>query len=182
MMQAEKKTPFYGLMARFESSEDLVHAAQSAYREGYRKMDGYSPFPIEELWEALGHHKNHVPLLVLLGGIFGGLGGFGLQYWISVIDYPINIGGKPFNSWPAFLPVTFETTVLTAALCAVFGMLAMNGFPKPYHPVFNVPEFEHASRDGFFLCIDADDTRFDPQRTRQFLEGLKPQAVFVVEH
>jgi hypothetical protein len=181
-MKSQMKPPFYGLMAQFASPEDLIHAAEAARKEGYRKMDGYSPFPIEELWEALGHHRNELPFLVLMGGIAGGLGGYALQYFTSVVDYPLNIGGRPFHSWPAFIPVTFEMTILFAAFAAVFGMLAFNGLPKPYHPVFNIEEFEHASRDGFFLCIEARDAKFDAGSTRRFLEGVKSQKVFVVEH
>jgi len=172
----------YGLMAEFETPTDVVEAARSAYEDGYRRMDAYSPYPIEELSEAIGFHKNHLPLIVLIGGIVGCLGGFALCYWASAIAYPLNIGGRPLNSWPAFIPVTFECTILVAALSAVFGMLALNGLPQPYHPVFNVPRFELASRNHFFLCIEARDPRFDREATRAFLESLGPSEVTDVEY
>jgi Protein of unknown function (DUF3341) len=175
------KGSLYGLMAEFASPSDLVDAAQRAYAEGYRRMDAYSPFPVHGLAEAIGFTRTRVPLLVFLGGLAGCVGGYYLQYWISVIDYPLNVGGRPFHSWPAFIPVTFELTILVAALAAVLGMLALNGLPRPYHPVFNVPAFELATRNRFFLCIEAADPRFDGSQTRRFLESLKPQAVFEVE-
>jgi len=175
------KKHLYGLMAEFASANDLVSAAREARKAGYHQMDAYSPFPIEELAEALGFHYNRLPLLVLLGGIFGGLAGFGLAYWTSVIEYPINVGGRPFNSWPAFIPVTFETTVLGAALTAVLGMLALNGLPMPYHPVFNVKRFALASDDRFFLCIEARDVLFDVDDTYRFLQRLEPRQISEVE-
>lgn len=171
----------YGLMAEFQDPSDVVAAARAVRAEGYRKVDAYSPFPIEELNEALGFHRSWLPPLVLLGGIAGAIGGFGLQYWASVLEYPMNIGGKPYLSWPAFIPPTFETTILLAALTAVLGMLALNGLPEPYHPVFNVPSFALASRDRFFLCIEAADPKFEISRTRAFLEGLGPRAISEVE-
>jgi Protein of unknown function (DUF3341) len=170
----------YGVMAEFEDATALVAAAQSAHREGYRCMDAYSPFPIEELHEALGSHHTRLPLIVLIGGLFGCIGGYSLQYWASAIAYPLNIGGKPFHSWPAFIPVTFECTILAAALSAVLGMLALNGLPQPYHPVFNVPRFALASRNRFFLCIEATDPRFELEGTRRFLETLGPREVTTV--
>lgn len=172
----------YGLMAEFESPTDIVAAARRAYEEGYRKMDAYSPFPIEELSEAIGFHRNRLPLIVLIGGIVGCVGGFALCYWASVFAYPLNVGGRPFNSWPAFIPVTFETTILVAALSAVFGMLALNGLPQPYHPVFNAPRFELASRNTFFLCIEAHDPKFNLVETRAFLDSLGPVEVTDVEY
>jgi hypothetical protein len=171
----------YGLMAEFHDPSEVVAAARAVRAEGYRKVDAYSPFPIEELNEALGFHRSWLPPLVLLGGVVGAVGGFGLQYWASVIEYPMNIGGKPYLSWPAFIPPAFETTILMAALTAVLGMLALNGLPEPYHPVFNVPSFALASRDRFFLCIEATDPKFSLDRTRQFLMDLHPTAVNEVE-
>ncbi len=167
----------YGLMAEFDDPNTLVAAARQAHAAGYRRMDGYSPFAIEELHEALGVHHTLVPLLVLIGGLVGACSGFGLAYWASVIAYPLNVGGRPLNSWPAFIVPTFETTVLFAAATAVFGMLALNGLPTVYHPVFNVPRFALATRDRFFLCIEARDEKFDLHGTRQFLEGLGAREV-----
>lgn len=172
----------YGLMAEFDSPWELVEATEKSYEAGYRKMDAYAPFPIEELSHALGHHRSKLPLLVLIGGLFGCLVGFGLQYWVNVIEYPLNVGGRPLNSWPAFIPVTFETTILFASLAAVFGMLALAGLPTPYHPVFNVDRFSFASRDRYFLCIETDDPLFDEEETREFLESLGPTEVSDVAH
>ena len=173
----------YGLMAEFHEPGHVVEAAERAYAEGYRRMDGYSPYPLEPLAEALHLAHSRLPLLVLVGGILGCVGGFLLCWWTSVVDYPLNIGGKPLNSWPAFIPPTFETTILLAALTAVFGMLALNGLPEPYHPVFNVPSFALATRDRFFLCIESTDPRFDRAGTRRFLESLPgASGVSEVEH
>ena len=174
------ETSLYGMLAEFDDPNTLVAAVHRARHEGYRRMDAYSPFPIEELHEAMGGEPTKLPLLVLIGGLFGCIGGFGLCYWVSVIAYPVNVGGKPFNSWPAFIPVTFECTILAAALTAVLGMLALNGLPQPYHPVFNVPRFALASRNRFFLCIEARDQRFDLEGTRRFLETLNPREVSTV--
>jgi hypothetical protein len=174
-------TRTYGLLAEFEAPEDLVSAAERAYADGYRHMDAHTPFPVHGLAEAIGFHTNRVPLLVLIGGIVGAGVGFFSQYWASVIDYPINVGGRPLNSWPAFIPITFEVTILVAALTAVLGMLALNGLPQPYHPVFNAPRFALATRDRFFLCIEATDPRFDPAATRKFLEDLGAKEVTDVE-
>ena len=179
---SRRKPPFYGLMAEFTDPEALLAATRRAFADGYRHMDAYSPLPIEGLAEALGFYKTRVPLIVLIGGIVGCVGGFYLQYWIAVIDYPINVGGRPFNSWPSFIPVTFELTVLLAALFALFGLLALNRLPMPYHPVFNVERFELASRNRFFLCIEATDPKFDDEATRRFLESVKSQGVYQVEH
>jgi len=170
----------YGLLAEFDNPSSLVAAAASARHAGYRCMDAYSPFPIEELHEALGAHHTRLPLIVLIGGLIGCLGGYGLQYWASAIAYPLNVAGKPLHSWPAFIPVTFECTILGAALSAVLGMLALNGLPMPYHPVFNVPRFALASRNQFFLCIEAKDPKFDLEETRRFLETLNPREVTTV--
>jgi ActD protein len=170
----------YGLMAEFDDPKALVAATHRAHAEGYRRMDAYSPYPIEELHEALGGHHTRLPLIVLLGGVFGCLGGYSLEYWVSAIAYPINVGGRPYHSWPAFIPVTFECTILVAALSAVLGMLALNRLPMPYHPVFNVPRFALASRNRFFLCIEARDRKFDLEATRRFLETLEPREVTTV--
>lgn len=171
----------HGLVAEFNTPDELVAAAHAVHAEGYTHIDAYSPYPIEEVCEAIGLHGNRLPLIVLLGGIAGGLFGFGLQYWTTVIDYPLNVGGKPFNSWPMFVPVTFECIILFGALSAVLGMIAMNGLPQPYHPIFNTPNFERASSDGFFLCIEATDPKFDIEKTRGFLSRLQPQQVSEVE-
>ena len=176
-----EKTSIYGLIAEFDNPDALVGAAHRAFAEGFRKMDAYSPFPVEGLAEALGFHRTRVPLIVLTGGILGCLGGFFLQYWLAVIDYPINVGGRPLNSWPSFIPVTFELTILIAALSAFFGVLALNGLPMPYHPVFNVERFELASRNRFFLLIEAADPRFDSAGTRRFLENIGSHGVYEVE-
>jgi Protein of unknown function (DUF3341) len=173
--------PLYGLMAEFDNPTDLVAAAREAYEAGYRKINGYSPFPIEALQEAIGFHKTGMPLLVLIGGVIGAILGYGMQYYLSAIDYPINVGGRPFHSWPSFVPITFETTVLCAALAAVFGMLALNGLPQPYHPVFNAPNFEMASRDRFFLAIEAKDPLFEYDKTLQFMKSLNAREVVDVE-
>jgi len=175
-----KNPELYGVMAEFDDPNALVQATRAAHDAGYRFMDAYSPFPIEELHEALGSHPSGLALIVLIGGLFGCLGGFAVQYWISASAYPINVGGRPFNSWPAFIPVTFECTILVAALSAVFGMLALNGLPMPYHSVFNVPRFALASRNRFFLCIEARDPLFDVEATRHFLETLNPREVSTV--
>jgi hypothetical protein len=175
-----KSTVIHGLMAEFDDPTSLVTATERAHHEGYRCMDAYSPFPIEELHEALGTRHTKLPLIVLVGGLVGCIGGYALQYWSSVIAYPLNIGGKPLHSWPAFIPVTFECTILVAALSCVLGMLALNGLPQPYHPVFNVPRFALASRNRFFLCIESKDPKFHLDATRHFLETLNPREVSTV--
>ncbi|HYG78433.1 MAG TPA: DUF3341 domain-containing protein [Planctomycetota bacterium] len=167
----------YGIMAEFDSPEHLIEAVRRVREEGYQKIEAYTPFPVEGLAAALGYTHTGIPTLVLLGGIAGAIFGYGLQYWTMVIDYPLNIGGRPLHSWPAFIPSTFETTVLFAALTAVLGMLFMNGLPTPYHPVFNVPRFALASNDRFFLCVQARDPRFEPEATKNFLQTLKPREV-----
>ena len=181
MSHAAVTPTLYGLMAEFDNPTALVEATNRARLEGFRNMDAFTPIPIEELNDALGLRRTRLPRLVLLGGILGGLGGFGLEYWASTIAYPMNIGGRPLNSWPQFIPVTFETTVLGAALTCFIGMWALNKLPMPYHPVFNVPAFDRASRDRFFLCIESTDPRFDVQTTRTFLESLHPVGVSDVE-
>lgn len=171
----------FGLMAEFSDPEVLVAKTRQAYEAGYRRMDAYAPFPVHGLSEALGLKRSWVPYIVLLGAIAGGVGGYLLQYYTSVIDYPINVGGRPYHSWPAFMVITFETAVLGAALAGVLGMLALNKLPMPYHPVFNMPRFILASRDRFFLCIMVTDPKFDPVQTREFLESLEPEGVYEVE-
>ncbi|HEX5708849.1 MAG TPA: DUF3341 domain-containing protein [Pyrinomonadaceae bacterium] len=182
MIKKQARPPIYGVMAEFDNPNDVVAAANRVHEEGYRRIDAYSPYPIEALSEAIGVHSTKMPLIVLIGGIVGCLGGFLLQYWTHVIDYPLNVGGKPLFSWPAFVPITFETTVLGAALAAVFGMLALNGLPEPYHPVFNTPNFALASRDRFFLLVEATDPKFDREKTRLFLQGLGAREVSDVDH
>jgi len=167
----------YGLMAEFEEPEQLLAAAHKAYGAGYRKMDAYSPMPIEGLAEAIGFTRHWVSLVVLMGGLAGCIGGFGLLYWIAVIAYPHNVGGRPFVSWPMYIPITFECTVLLAALSSVVGMLAMNKLPMPYHPVFNVPRFALASKDRFFLIVFSSDPKYSPADTRKFLEGLSAVSI-----
>jgi len=171
----------YGLMAEFAGHEQVVEAAKRAYQQGYRRMDGFTPFPVEGLAQALGHQRTALPLIVLIGGICGGIGGYFMQWYSMAVDYPINVGGRPFHSWPAYVPITFELIVLAAAIAALLGMLALNRLPEPHHPVFNVPGFGRASSDRFFLCIEAGDPLFDPAATRQFLESLKPESVTEVQ-
>ena len=170
----------YGLLAEFDDPTSLVAAAANARDAGYRCMDAYSPFPIEELHHALGSHQTKLPMIVLIGGLVGCLGGYALQYWASAIAYPLNVGGKPYVSWPMFIPVTFECSILGAALTCVFGMIMLNKLPMPYHPVFNVPRFALASRNRFFLCIEATDRQFDLDRTRAFMETLGSHEVTTV--
>jgi hypothetical protein len=176
-----KRPRIYGMMAEFESPEELLAAAHKAHEKGYRRMDAFTPMPVEGLAEAVGFHHTILPLVVLIGGMIGCFSGFFLQYYGSVYGYPLNIAGKPLNSWPAFIPITFELTVLFAALACVFGLLAMNGLPTPYHPVFNVPRFALASSDRFFLCIKARDPLFDREKTREFLKSLHAREVSEIE-
>jgi hypothetical protein len=171
----------YGLVAEFESPDQLLNAAHRTREAGYRRVDAFSPMPVEGLAEAVGFHTTRLPLVVLLAGMFGAAAGFFLQWYANVLSFPLNIGGKPHNSWPAFIPITFELTILCAALAATFGMFAMNGLPTPYHPLFNVPRFVMATRGRFFLCIKARDKKFDMGATRQFLESLRPFGVYEAE-
>jgi hypothetical protein len=168
-------------MAEFHTPEELLAAARRTYAEGYRRFNAYSPYPVEGLAEACGFHHTRLPLIVLIGGLIGCAVGFGLQYWSSTSYYPMNVGGKPLNSWPAFIPITFETTVLFAAFSAVLGMLALNGLPMPYHPVFNVPQFALASRDRFFLAIESRDPKFDRVQTEKLLKELSPYGVHEID-
>lgn len=172
-----KRTPHYGLLAEFDSPTALVKAAEKTHAAGYIKIDAYSPLPIEGLSEAIGFHHDMVPLVTLIGALIGGASGYLLQYWINVINYPLNIGGKPFHSWPSFIVVTFEMTILFGGLSAVFGMLALNGLPMPYHPVFNVERFAMASKDRFFLIVFSSDKKYDDVKTREFLESLGPKTL-----
>jgi hypothetical protein len=167
----------FGLVAEFKTADELVAATRAARAQGYSQLEAYSPFPVEGLAEALDFRRTSIPLVVLVGGIVGCVSGYLLAYYCAAIAYPINIGGRPLNSWPAFIPVTFETTILVAALSAVLGMLALNGLPMPHHPLFNVPSFDRATQDRFFLCIRAVDRQFDLDSTRRFLEGLGPVGV-----
>jgi hypothetical protein len=176
------KTPIYGLMAEFENPTTLAVAARQVRQRGYRKVEAYSPFAIEEVNEALGLHHNRLPLLVLCGGILGGLTGYLMQYYVAVIDFPLNIGGRPLHSWPSFIIITFEMTILFAALATVLGLFGLCRLPMPYHPVFNVPRFAFASRDRFFICIEADDPMFDRHETAEFLHSLSPREVSQVAH
>ena len=180
-MRPSGRPRIYGVMAEFDDPSSLVAAAHRAREAGYRRMDGYTPYPIEGLHEALHIHDSRLTKLVLAGGLAGCLGGYGLQYWVSVMAYPVLVAGRPFHSWPAFIPVTFECTILAASLTAVFGMLALNGLPQPFHPVFNVARFALASRNRFFLCIEARDPKFDVDGTRQFMSSLGAREVTVVE-
>ncbi|OQA42866.1 MAG: hypothetical protein BWY52_02080 [Chloroflexi bacterium ADurb.Bin325] len=170
----------YGLVAEFVDEHAILEAARRAYAEGYRRLDAYTPIPVEGLAALVGFRKSRIPLLMLLGGIVGLIGGFALQYWVHVINYPLNIGGKPPNSVPMWIPITFETTVLLAAVTGVLAMIVLNGLPAPYHPLFNVAEFARASQDRFFLAIEATDPRFDMTQTRRFLESLGPASVHEV--
>ena len=176
-----KGDEFYGLMAQFDSPSAIVAAARRTYEVGYRRINAYSPFPIEGLSEAIGYHRDYVALCTLICGILGALGGFSLQYWTAAIAYPLNVGGRPLLSLPAFIPVTFECTILLGSFGAFIGNLLMNRLPQPYHPAFNAPNFARASQDRFFLCVNSDDPMYDERRTRAFLEGLGAIEVSNVE-
>jgi len=175
-------TPYYGLMAEFDSTQALLDAAHKVREAGYTKTDAYSPMPIHGVAEALGMKERKVAPIILMGGITGCIAGYSLQYWTSVIDFPLNIGGRPLHSWVSFIPPTFEVTILLSAFAAVFGMLILNGLPQPYHPVFNAKRFSMASQTSFFLAIEATDPHFDESKTRAFLESLHPREVVAVEH
>ena len=167
----------YGLVAEFDSPEALLEAIEHARAAGFKRMDAFTPFPVEGLFEALGKRPTILPLLVLVGGTIGCGGGFFMQWFAAVADYPINVGGRPFNSWPAFIPITFEMTILCAALTAIVAMIVLNKLPTPYHPVFAAENFERATSDRFFLCIESSDARFDKQATTNFLYELGAQNV-----
>ncbi|MEM8962983.1 MAG: DUF3341 domain-containing protein [Acidobacteriota bacterium] len=179
---AQPTTPFYGILASFETEEELIHALEAVQAEGYDKLDAFTPYPVEHVSELVYHHKKSImPKLVLGAGLTGAATGFGLQWWTTTIAYPMNIGGRPLFSWPAWIAVTFELTILFSAFAAVFGMLAVNGLPRPHHPVFNVEAFESASVDGFFLLIEAADPKYDAKATRETLEGLGSHEVHDVD-
>jgi hypothetical protein len=173
--------PLHGVMAEFATPDEFVEALKKVRAAGYTQYDGYGPLPLEEAAEAMGIHSNPIPLMVLIGGIAGMAAGFGLASWVSIIAYPVNIGGRPLFSWTSFIPPTFETTILFAALTAVVGMIALNGLPLPYHPVFNVPAFARASSDRFFVCIEATDPKFELGSAKSFLAGLGSGEVSEVE-
>lgn len=170
----------YGLLAQFDDTDTLIKAAETLTAKGYTKVEAYSPFPVEGLAEALNFKRTRLAYLVLMGGIIGCAVGYGMQYWISAIAYPVNIGGRPYNSWPAFIPVTFECMILFASLTTVFGMLALNGLPRPYHPLFEVPQFDHASTDGYFIGVQVIDPLFDLDETAKLLHELKAREVIQV--
>lgn len=176
------RPPIYGLVAEFDGPAELLAAVHHAREAGYVRMDAYSPYPVEGLSDALGFHHTRLPLVVLIGGLLGCVGGFGMQWFASTVHYPLNVGGRPLNSWPMYIPITFELTVLVASLFAVLGMLGLNGLPMPYHPLFNVPRFALATRDRFFLCVEAADPRFDRAATAQLLRELQPREVVEVPH
>jgi len=182
MITPTVRPPIYGLMAEFDTPTDIVLAARRTHAEGYRRIDAYSPFPVEGLAESIGFRHNRVALVCLIGGLCGLATAYVLQWWINWVAYPLNIGGRPFHSWPSFIIVTFELTILFGGLSAALGMLLMNGLPLPYHPVFNVPTFDRASRDRFFLCIEAADPKFDREKTFAFLTSLGARAITEVPH
>ena len=177
----EPESKIYGIMAEFADPEEIVVAAHKVHEAGYRRMDAYTPFPVHGLVEAIGFKDARVPWMIFCGGVIGAVVGFGLQAWVSYSAYPMNVGGRPYIPWPSFIPVTFECTVLAASFAAVFGMLGLNGLPKPYHPVFNASRFELASQTSFFLCIEADDPKFQAEETERFLRGLGASDVELVE-
>jgi hypothetical protein len=171
----------YGVLAQFRTADALLEAARRAREQGYRRIDAYSPFPVEGLAEAIGFRRTGVPLVVFIGGLLGASGGYAMQVWMNVVDYPLNVGGRPLNSVPAWIIVMFELTILLGATFAVLGMLALNRLPEPYHPVFNVPEFSRASSDRFFLSIRADDPLASDRDPKEFLESLRPERTWDVE-
>jgi len=170
----------FGVIAQFATSDELLHAAKVAHSEGYRAMDAYSPIPVHGVYEAMGYKRSWLAWMIAAGGTTGFLTGCILQYWVSAIAYPVIVGGRHFNSWPAFIPICFELTILFSALTAVFGMFALNGLPRPYHPIFNAENFELATMDRFFLCIESTDENFDENGVASFLRGLKPENVSTV--
>lgn len=180
--KAAAQPGLYGLVAEFADADAILAAAEKARAAGYTKIEAYTPIPVHGLDEALGFRRTRLPWLILVGGLLGAAGIFGLATWVNVFEYPINVGGRPLFSWPAFIPITFEGMVLLASFAAVFGMIGLNGLPMPYHPMFNTPNFERATNDLFFLAVEAGDPQFDLARTRQFLESLGAQQVSSVEN
>jgi hypothetical protein len=181
VLTAAPRDELYGLLAEFADAGEILTAARRAHQAGFVRVEAYSPIPLHGLAEALGKRRTRLPFLTLLGGVLGAVTGYGMQFWATVTSYPINVGGRPLHSWPAFIPVTFALTVLVAGLFAVFGMLALNGLPMPYHPVFNAPSFSLATHEHFYLCIEARDPKFDSDETRRFLDQLSPRTVAEVE-
>ncbi len=176
------RTPIYGLMAEFATAQEVLKATRQAREAGYREMDAYTPYPVEGLAAELGLPRTRVPFVVLMAGLVGAGVGFFMQWYSMAVDYPFNAGGRPFNSWPVFVPIAFEVMVLVAAFAALLGMFFLNGLPRPHHPVFNVARFDRASQDRFFLCIEAADPKFDRDRTWQFMNELHPAEVVEVPH
>jgi hypothetical protein len=176
------RTAIYGLMAEFQTPDQVLQATRRARQEGFRHMDAYTPYAVEGLANELGLARTRVPFVVLVAGLVGAGAGFFMQYWAMAVDYPFNVGGRPHNSWPVFIPITFEVMVLVAAFATLFGMFFLNGLPRPHHPVFNVARFVRASQDRFFLCIEATDPKFDREATRLFLAGLQPSQLEEVPH
>lgn len=173
----------YGLLAEFDTPSELIRAAQQAHQDGWKRMDCYTPYPVEEAAEAIGFHRNRVPLVTLVGGLVGLIVMFSFESWVSVLAYPLNIGGRPLYSWPAFIVPAYELTILFAGLSAAVGMLALNGMPALYHPLFNAPNFRNgATTDKFFLCLEARDPKFDLVGARAYLESFKPVSVVEVDY
>ena len=176
-MAQETTSQLYGVVAEFADADEVLNAAKAAHSAGYRVMDAYSSVPVHGLDEALGRPRSKLPLLVFCGGVFGCCVGFGMQVYFSDVYYPWNVGGRPTISWPAFIPITFECTILFSALTAVFGMFGLNGLPRPHHPIFNTPNFDRSTLDHYFLCIEAKDDKFDEQEVTDFLQAQNPEAV-----
>jgi len=178
MMQPDPRP--YGQLAQFETAEQLLEAARMIRQHGYHRVEAYTPMPVEGLAETLGLRRTGVARIVLAGGLVGAVGGYFMQYWMSAVDYPLNVGGRPYNSWPMFFPVTLETTILVAAVAGVLGMLALNRLPRPHHPLFAVDSFSRATQDGFFLCVEAKDPMFDEELTRRVLERIGAREIYDV--
>lgn len=181
-MKPKARSPYYGVLAEFDTPAELVEAARGTHNAGFRKYDAYTPFPIEELIDAMHDHHNPISKIVLIAGLTGACVGFGMQAFANLIHYPMNVAGRPLYAWPMFIPVTFECTVAFAAFTGVLSMLALNGLPTPYHPLFNCPNFNQATRNKFFICIEATDPKFDLAETRKFLEQFNPREISDVEH